>query len=324
MNAVPGWRGGFRGGLQGSRCASIRLAVLIMGLASAAGPVFSSGANPSAAAVPAPAAPLARPAAAPEDTSPYARIGLDQKLGAHVDLSLPFLDEAGSPLTLSRIADGRPVLLVLSYYRCPMLCTYVLTGLVQGLDGISLQPGRDYRVAAVSIDPREGPPLAADKKRSYLARIGRDPGASEGWRFLTGTQSSISALAASVGFRYAYDKASGEYAHPAAVVALTPDGRVSRYFPGVEFPPRDLRLGLVEASQGKLGNISDRVFLACYRYNPVTGKYAPYLNGSLRALGAILVISLILAAAALERKGRKRARALANAARRPERSAAHG
>ncbi|MBW8890062.1 MAG: SCO family protein [Fibrobacteres bacterium] len=248
------------------------------------------------------------------DPSPYSQIGLDQKLGARVDLSLPFRDEAGIPINLAHVASGKPILLVLSYYRCPMLCTYVLTGLAQGLDGISLQPGRDYRVAAVSIDPREGPSLATAKKKTYMARVGRDAGAAEGWRFLTGEQSSIAALAASVGFRYAYDKAAGEYAHPAAVIVLTPEGRVSRYFPGVEFPPRDLRLGLVEASQGKLGSISDRVFLACYRYNPVTGKYAPYLNGSLRALGAFLVLSLILSAVALERKGRKRARALARQA----------
>jgi protein SCO1/2 len=222
---------------------------------------------------------------------------------------------------LARIAAGRPVLLVLAYYRCPMLCTYVLTGLVQGLDNLSLQPGRDYRVAVVSIDPREGPELAAAKKRNYLARIGRDKGAAEGWRFLTGEQSSIAPLAAAVGFRYAYDKAAGEYAHPAAVIALTPEGRVSRYFPGVEFPPRDLRLGLVEASQGKLGSISDRMFLACYRYNPVTGRYAPYLNGGIRAFGALLIVSLILFAAAFERKGRKRARDLA---RRAEKANVHG
>jgi protein SCO1/2 len=128
-------------------------------------------------------------------------------------------------------------------------------------------------------------------------------------------------LAASVGFRYAYDTASGEYAHPAAVIALTPGGKVSRYYPGVEFPPRDLRLGLVEASRGKLGGLSDKLFLACYRYNPVTGKYMPYVNGSLRALGALLVSALILGAAALERKGRRRARELA---RRAEKAAAHG
>lgn len=255
--------------------------------------------------------------------SPYAQIGLDQKLGAQVDLSLPFRDEAGGPINLAQASSGKPVLLVLSYYRCPMLCTYVLTGLAQGLDGISLQPGRDYRVAAVSIDPREGPALAAAKKRTYLARVGRDAGAVEGWRFLTGEQPSIAALASTVGFRYAYDTAAGEYAHPAAVIVLTPGGRVSRYFPGVEFPPRDLRLGLVEASQGKLGSISDRMFLACYRYNPVTGKYAPYLNGSLRALGGFLVLSLVLAAAWLERKGRIRARALVRQAE-PRKATMHG
>jgi len=254
-------------------------------------------------------------------TTALAAAGMDQHLGAQVDLSLPFRDEAGAPITLAQVAAGRPVLLVLAYYRCPMLCTYVLNGLAQGLDGISLQPGRDYRVAAVSIDPREGPELAAAKKRAYLARVGRDAGAEEGWRFLTGDPPSIAALAASVGFRYAYDTASGEYAHPAAVIALTPDGRVSRYFPGVDFPPRDLRLGLVEASRGKLGSLSDRMFLACYRYNPVTGRYAPYVGLGLRALAIGLLLLAAAGAAALERKGRRRARALAF---RAERAAAHG
>jgi protein SCO1/2 len=247
--------------------------------------------------------------------------GLDQKLGSQVNLSLPFRDEQGEPVTLAQVSSGRPLLLVPAYYRCPMLCTYVLTGLVQGLDGISLQPGRDYRVAAVSIDPREGPSLAAAKKKAYLARIGRDPGAAEGWRFLTGPPASIAALAASVGFRYAYDSVSGEYAHPAAVIVLTPEGRVSRYFPGVEFPPRDLRLALVAASGGGIGGVSDRVYLACYRYSPVTGKYAVYVRGGLRAFAIVLALSLVLAAVAMERKGRKRALTSA----RPSRTvSAHG
>jgi protein SCO1/2 len=242
---------------------------------------------------------------------PYARIGLDQKPGAQVDLSLPFRDENGDSIDLARIADGRPLLLVPSYFRCPMLCSYVLAGLAQGLDGISPQPGRDYRVAAVSIDPAEGPSLAAAKKRTYLARIGRDPGAAEGWRFLTGSAASIAALTASVGFRYAYDSAIGEYAHPAAVIALTPEGRVSRYFPGAEFPPRDLRLGLAEASRGRVGGLAGRVYLACYRYDPVTGRYAPLVRGGLRILAILVAGSLIFAGVAMERKGRKRAYALA-------------
>lgn len=259
-------------------------------------------------------APASAPPSAKATGGPYDQIGLDQKPGAQVDLNLPFRDESGDPITLAQVAAGHPLLLVPSYYRCPMLCTYVLTGLVQGLDGISLQPGRDYRVAAVSIDPREGPALAAAKKKAYLARIGRDPGASEGWRFLTGPQASIAALTAAVGFRYAFDSALGEYAHPAAVIALTPDGRVSRYFPGVEFPPNELRLGLVAASRGKLGSLSDRVYLACYRYNPVTGKYGSYVSGGLRALGIGLVLALILAGASMERKSRQRARARARQA----------
>jgi protein SCO1/2 len=264
---------------------------------------------------------LSDPPAAKTAGGPYAKTGLDQKPGAQVDLTLPFRDESGKTITLAQAAAGHPLLLVPSYYRCPMLCSYVLTGLVQGLDGISLQPGRDYRVAAVSIDPREGPELAAAKKKTYLERIGRDPGAVEGWRFLTGPQASIAALTASVGFRYAFDSALGEYAHPAAVIALTPDGRVSRYFPGVEFPPNELRLGLVAASRGKLGSLSDRVYLACYRYNPVTGKYGAYVSGGIRVLGIGILLALILAGVSLERKGRKRTRALA---RQPEGTASRG
>lgn len=275
-----------------------------------------------------PAAKDAAAGAAPSPGTPayqaenYRRIGLDQRPGARVDLSLPFRDESGADITLGQVADGRPLLVVPVYYRCPMLCTYVLNGLAQGLDDISLQPGKDYRVAAVSIDPREGPKLAADKKQIYLGRIGRDRGAEEGWRFLTGKQPRIAALTASLGFRYAYDSVRNEYAHPAAVAVLTPAGVISRYFPGVDFPPRELRLGLVAASDGKLGGITDKVFLSCYRYNPVTGKYTPYVGGALRIMGVGVILGLIAGGAALERKGRRRARAAAG--KRRAETAVHG
>lgn len=256
---------------------------------------------------------------------PYERIGLDQKPGGRVDMGLPFRDENGSPIRLGDAAAGRPALLVLSYYRCPMLCAYVLNGLAQGLDRITLQPGKDYRVLAVSIDPREGPELAAAKKRTYLSRVGRDPAAEAGWRFLTGEPASIESLAGAVGFRYAYDSVAKEWAHPAAAIVLTPEGTVSRYLPGVEFAPRDLRLALVESSRGKVGGISDRAYLACYRYDPVTGRYVPYVNTAVRVLGVGLVLGIILAGIGLERRGRRRrARILAERERGADKAVAHG
>lgn len=235
-----------------------------------------------------------------------ARVGYEQNPGGRIPLRDPFRGETGAPVTLGDLTGEMPVVLVLAYYGCPMLCTYVLNGLTQGLDRLSLQPGRDYRVAVVSIDPREGPELAAAKKEAYLGRVGRDKGAAEGWRFLTGPQASITALAQAVGFHYAYDSAAGEFAHPAGVVLLTPAGRISSYLPGVDFQPRDLRLALVEASLGHLGGMADRLFLACYRFNPVTGRYTPYVNGILRLLGGSCLAAFIVAFIFMELRWRRR------------------
>lgn len=230
--------------------------------------------------------------------------GIDQNLGGRIPLADAFRDEAGTPITMSALASDKPVILVMVYFGCPRLCTYVLNGLAQGLDGVALQPGRDYRVAVVSIDPREGPDLAAAKKEAYLGRIGRDKGAEAGWRFLTGTPESIDALAGAAGFRFAFDSASGEYAHPAAAIVLAPEGRISRYLPGVQFRPQDLRLALVEASQGKLGGLADRVFLSCSSFDTATGRYTASVTRVLRGLGVFLVLGLAGGGIWLERKVR--------------------
>jgi protein SCO1/2 len=228
-----------------------------------------------------------------------------QKPGEHLPLDALFRDEDGAPVVVGELTRDLPVLLVFAYYRCPMLCTVVLNGLAQGLNRVSLQPGTDYRVVVVSIDPTEGPDLAREKKENYLARIGRDTGAVSGWRFLTGSAESIGRLADAAGFRYALDSLSGEYAHPAGAVAVSPGGRISSYLFGLEFRPRDLRLALVEASAGRVGSLVDRILLTCFRYDPTLGRHTPAVNLVLRLLGLLTVAVLggfILASVLKERK----------------------
>src|ERR1043166_2120049 len=183
------------------------------------------------------------------------RIGLDQRLNETVPLSLKFRDENGQTVQLQRYFGSKPVVLVLAYYECPMLCTQVLNGLLGSLRKSSLDAGRDFQVVVVSINPTESPALAMAKKRQYLNRYNR-PGAEEGWHFLTGDEDSIQALARSVGFRYAYDAEQKQYAHAAGIMVVTPLGKLARYFYGIEYSPKDLRLGLIEASAGKIGTLT--------------------------------------------------------------------
>ena len=185
-------------------------------------------------------------------------VGFDQHLDQQVPLDLAFRDEQGREVRLSDLAQGRPILLGLAYYQCPMLCTLVLNGLTASLRAITLDPGADFEVVIVSFDPREGSQLASEKRRVYLERYGR-PGTENGWHFLTGSEDQIRALTSAVGFRYRYDEASKQFAHPSGIVLLTPQGRISRYLFGTDFVPRDLRLGLLESSTGKIGTISDLI-----------------------------------------------------------------
>jgi protein SCO1 len=219
-------------------------------------------------------------------------VGLDQKLNQQVPSDLTFRDESGSTVVLGQYLTGKPVILTLVYYQCPMLCTLVLNGLVRSLRGIGLRPGRDFEIVTVSFDSKESAALAAEKKARYVERYG-SPDAAQAWHFLTGDDSSIARLTTAVGFRYRFDSKTGQFVHPSAIVVLTPQGRVSRYFYGVDYPARDLRLGLVEASAGRIGSPVDRALLFCYHYDPATGKYGVVVWGLVRLLSC-LVLGMLL------------------------------
>jgi len=218
-------------------------------------------------------------------------VGYDQRLGDSVPLDLTFRDEAGRPVTLRSLFRGRAVVLSLVYYECPMLCTLTLNGLGSALSVLTFDVGKDFDVVTVSFEPKETPALAAAKKKTYLARY-RRPGAEEGWHFLTGDAPAVAALTSAVGFRYAWDAETRQYAHPAGLVVLTPDGRIARYMYGVEYAPRDLRLALVEASQRRIGNPVDTVLLYCYRYDPTRGRYAASVLRLVRLGGVVTVLGL--------------------------------
>jgi protein SCO1/2 len=236
-----------------------------------------------------------------------AGVGIDQKLDYQVPLDATFRDEAGRDVALSTFFQaGKPVILALVYYRCPMLCTQILTGLESSLKAVSFNPGRDFEVVSLSFDPKDTPELAAAKKETYLRRYAR-PGTANGWHFLTGDASNIKTLTDAVGFHFKYDPATDQFAHASAILILTPDGRISRYFYGVEYAPRDIRLGLVEASQGKIGSPVDEVLLFCYHYDPATGKYGAIAMGGLRvASAAFVLICGAFLAVVLRRESRQR------------------
>jgi protein SCO1/2 len=219
-------------------------------------------------------------------------VGIDQKINGQLPLDLEFNDETGQAVTLRQFFGPRPVVLALVYYECPMLCTQVLSGFAGSLQGMAFNAGKEYDVVVVSFDPGETPAMAASRKKEFLKRFVRaaDPGSIH---FLTGRKASIDSLTSAVGFRYAYDEAIDQYAHPAAITVLTPDGRVSRYLYGVEYAPRDLKLALVEASAGKVGSITDQMLLFCYHYDPESGKYGLVIMNFVRAAGAATVLLLV-------------------------------
>ena len=216
-------------------------------------------------------------------------VGIEQKLNQQVPLDLQFRDEFGRSLPLSTYFHGKPVLLALVYYRCPMLCTQILNGVVGSLKAVSLTPGRDFEVVSVSFDPKDTFELAASKKQMYMRRFARADTAN-GFHFLTGDEANIKALTAAVGFHYKYDAATDQFAHASGIMVLTPEGRLSRYFYGVDYAPRDIRLGLVEASQNKIGNLVDQVLLFCYHYDAATGKYGALAIDVVRVAGAAVLV----------------------------------
>jgi protein SCO1/2 len=228
-------------------------------------------------------------------------VGLDQKLGSSIPLDLTFRDEHGHPVALRQFFGQRPVILTLVYYQCPMLCTEVLNGLLSSAKSLPLEIGKDFSIVTLSIDPSERPVLAEVKHELYSGLYGR-PGAPQGWHFLTGDEANIKALAQAVGFRYAYDSSSRQFAHPSGIMVLTPAGKLARYFYGVAYPSRDLRLGLVEASQEKIGSPIDQILLYCYHYDPATGKYGLLISRVIQAAAAVTMLSLGLVIAILFRR----------------------
>ena len=237
------------------------------------------------------AAQLGPPPPPPATPGVLQEIGFDQRLGEAVPLDLPFRDETGESVRLGDYFGKKPVVLSLVYYKCPMLCTISLNGLAGALEVLSFVPGQEFEVVTVSFDPEETPVLAAAKKQAYMARYKR-PEAHAGWHFLTGPKQSVEALTRAVGFRYVWDEATKQFAHPAGLLVATPEGRISHYLFGVEYAPKDLRLALVDAAGGKIGNLADQVLLYCYQYDPMTGRYSASIMNLLRALGLLTMLGL--------------------------------
>src|SRR5712692_2854653 len=223
------------------------------------------------------------------------KVGIDQKVGAEIPLDLAFTDESGQPVTL-RTYFGKPVILALVYYQCPSLCNMVLNGVLRAAKDLPMTAGDQYQIVAVSFDPRETPEMAAAKKQTYLKGYSR-PGAEQGWHFLTGQEGASKTLADAVGFNYVYDSMTNQYAHGSAIMLLTPVGRVARYFYGIDYPARDLRLGLVEASNGGISSPTDQILLYCYHFDPASGKYALVImnvhdHQGVLAAGRVVVVAV--------------------------------
>src|ERR1700688_2791005 len=219
------------------------------------------------------------------------KVGITQNLNAQIPPDLVFRDETGKSVRIGEFFGQKPIVLSLVYFDCPALCTEVLNGELRTMKAISLNLGKDFEAVTVSFEPKDIPALAKAKRDVYAGQYGR-PGAADHWHFLTGEQESIDALTNVAGFRYAYDSSIHQYAHAAAILVLTPDGRIDRYFYGVIYPARDVRLGLVEASEGKIGTLTDHALLYCYQYDPMTGRYGVAIMNVLRAAGGLTVLLL--------------------------------
>jgi protein SCO1 len=218
-------------------------------------------------------------------------VGIDQNLNQQIPLDLKFRDETGKTVELSQYFGKKPVILSLVYFSCPMLCTLVEESLLQSLKHVSFDIGDQYNVLTVSFDPHDTPEMASAKKSVYVGLYGRK-GAAQGWHFLTGDEPSIKALTKAVGFRYTYDPTTGQYAHATAIMVLTPQGKLARYFYGIQYPPGGLRLSLVEASHEKIGSPVDAILLFCCSYNPATGKYGLLVSRLLMIAGGLTIVTL--------------------------------
>lgn len=231
------------------------------------------------------------PAVEPARPEILTRAGFDQKLNAQLPLDAEFRNEAGELVKLGDYFGRKPVVLNLAYFNCPMLCTLVINGVVEAVQGVAFQPGEEYEILTISFDAREGHELAAAKKANYLKELNR-PGAEKGWHFLTGDEAAIKAVTDAVGFRFAWDEKRQEFAHASGIMVVTPAGKLSHYLYGVVYPARDLRLALVEASAGRIGSPVDQLMLFCYHYDPVAGKFSAGVMTLVRAVCLATVFAL--------------------------------
>jgi protein SCO1/2 len=226
--------------------------------------------------------------------APLREVGFEQRIGEDVPLDATFLDETGREVRLGDyFHDGKPVILALVYYECPMICNMVLNGISSSLGVLTFDPGKDFELVVVSFNPRETPELAAAKRENYLSHFAR-PETGAGWHFLTGQEDQIHRVTEAVGFRYTYDEKTGQYAHATGIMVLTPEGKISRYLFGIEYAPKDLRFALVESAQSHLGNVVDQLLLYCFHYDPATGRYGAAVMAILRLAGALTVAALVL------------------------------
>jgi protein SCO1 len=215
-------------------------------------------------------------------------IGIEQRLNAQIPLDMTFRDESGASVQLRSFFGSKPVVLAPVYYRCPMLCSQILSGVVAGLRPLSLKPGRDFDVVAISFDPADTPAEAMLKRTQYSHSYSSRAGVN-GWHFLVGSQAAITPVMEAIGFHYRWDPVHKMFIHASGVMIATPEGRVARYLYGVEYEPKDLKLSLVEASHNRIGSAVDQILLFCYHYDPKTGKYGAVVLGSLK-IGAIFIL----------------------------------
>jgi len=261
-----------------------RLAIALVSLGLASGVVSAQG-----------EAPGLRPAQAPPSSQMPAalqNVAFEQRLNEQLPLDLPFKDEAGRSVKLGDYFGRKPVVLAFVYYECPMLCTQVLNGLESALRVLNETVGREFDVVTVSFDPRETPVLAAGKKKAYLERYQR-ASAEQGWHFLTGEQESIDALTKAAGFSFSWDEQTQQFAHASGIVVATPAGRLSRYFFGIDYSPRDVKFALIESSHEKIGTRAERLLLYCYHYDPSTGNYGFVAMRAVRLGGAVTLVALL-------------------------------
>ena len=249
-----------------------------------------------------PSAPTGLPSALKE-------VGIDQKLNQPLPADAVFKDETGNEVKLGSYFGKRPIVVSLVYYDCPMLCTQVLNGMIASFKTFSLKPGQDFDIISISFDPRETPALAAAKKNVYVNYLpeSKRAGANTGWHFLTGDEENIRRVTEAIGFHYRFDQSTNQFAHASAIYVVTPEGKLSHYFYGIEYAPRDLRLGLVEASQNKIGSTVDQLMLYCYHYDPATGKYGAVVMNMIRLGGVITVFCIGLLLLLLRKRNSARA-----------------